>query len=65
MAYEKRKNCDPHHIPPLANRGGYVQSESQWMGTAMNTICTSDIPWIAAHSTLATLLVLAWAFIPA
>jgi hypothetical protein len=31
----------------------------------MNTIFTSDIPWIAAHSTLATLLTLAWAFIPA
>jgi hypothetical protein len=35
------------------------------MGSAMSTIWTSDIPWIAAHSTLATLLTLAWVFIPA
>ena len=26
---------------------------------------TSDSKWIAAHSTLATLLILAWAYIPA
>jgi len=26
---------------------------------------TSDSRWIAVHSTLATLLVLAWAYIPA
>jgi hypothetical protein len=60
------KNCPAsdqcHRLKPGSS---YRVQSHQLLGMDVVMTRTSDLKWIVAHSTLATLLLLAWAYIPA
>ena len=56
-------SCDQHHTLKPRGQVSFRVDFPAWMERIMTQL--SDSTWMAIHSTVATLLVFAWVYIPA